>query len=156
MVNSNKVIIMISNLGLAAVAQKKAELAIKEKRYDDAWRFYHEQAEYYDKHICSGCYPYTDVQVRCLQSKVDEGFANILRLQGKHKQALVHMVFWIGSNFAVDRKTLSMTSKLKAYFNRCKFVDATLYDAQKLIESFMLNTSTSMFVTTSKLINTWQ
>ena len=147
---------MIDNLGLAALARQNAEVAIKEKRYDDAWRFYHEQSEHYDRYISSGDYPFTESQARCLQSSIDEGFANILRLQGKHKQALVHIVFWIGSHFAADRKTLAMTKKLKAYFNRCKYVDDTLYDAQQLIESFKLNHSMTMFITTKDLISTWQ
>lgn len=146
---------MADNLGPAAVARQKAKTAIKEKRFDDAWRLLHKQREYYDRHIRSG-YPFTETQARCMQSQIDEDFANILRLEGKHKQALVHIIFWVGSHTASGRITATMDKKLLSYFNRCKFLNQTIEDVKNLAVSFKLNSSMSMFVSTQKLIDTWQ
>lgn len=116
-------------LGKAAEAGHKAKDAVKAKKYDEAWGLYHKQKELYMKHANrSG---FTPMQVLALDASVHENLANILRLEGKHKDALANIVYWViaGSERPIKRHK----QKLQAYFNRCDFKNTSLEDAEKTL-----------------------
>lgn len=103
-------------LGKAAEAKHGARQAIKDKRYDDAWRLLHEQQSELMKHasLCG----FTPQQTLSSLSSINEDLANILRLENKKDQALVHILYCVSSS---SRPTQSQNKKLDTYFRRCKF-----------------------------------
>ena len=113
-------------LGKAAEAGHKAKDAVKARKYNDAWRFYNDQKLLYMRHANrSG---FTPEQTLALDSTVHEKMADIRRLEGKHTDALIDIVYWVlaGSKRPINRHS----QKLQAYFNRCKFENTSLADAQ--------------------------
>ena len=114
-------------LSKAATAGHQAKAAVKEKRYDAAWKLYHQQKGYYMRHASR--YGHSPRGALALDATVHEDLANILRLEGKHTDALVHIVYWVlaGANRPIRRHQ----QKLRSYFNRCKFKNITLDEAQK-------------------------
>lgn len=135
-------------LGKAAVTGHKAKAAVKEKRFDDAWRLYHEQKEHYIKHANRS--KFTARQAIALDASVHEDLANILRLEGKHDQALIHIVYWVVASS--DHPIKRHEDKLRAYFNRCKYSDTTLEMAKDQIQSI---TSIADFKQIRSMVGTW-
>ncbi|MBU2970781.1 hypothetical protein KO527_15625 [Pseudoalteromonas sp. C2R02] len=81
------------HLGKEAKAGHKAKDAIKNKKYDEAWGFLHEQKLQYMEHAnISG---FNVEQTLALDADVHENLANVLRLENKHKDALIHIVYWV-------------------------------------------------------------
>jgi hypothetical protein len=115
-------------LGLAASAGHRAKIAIKDKNYELAWKLYSEQTQHYYK-SCEkfGQSPHS------LAGRVSFDMANVLRLEGNHILALVHLLYAMSTNPNVAY----MMKKLPAYFNRSKlnidFEEITyfLYKQQK-------------------------
>ena len=116
-------------LGQAAGKGHAAKAAVKEGQHDAAWRLLHEQKALYMQHASRCGWQAKDVL--CLDGSVSQQFANILRLEKKHDQALVHILYWITTS---RNQTKGQEQKLRAYFNRCKFQDITLQDVEKFIE----------------------
>lgn len=104
------------HLGPAAIAGNAANKAIKDKRFDDAWRHLHEQQEHFLAH--SAKYGFTAQQTLALAGGVHKSMANILRIEGRHDQALVHMMYYMAT---ARRPPKADQQKLGAYFRRCKF-----------------------------------
>ncbi|WP_152479994.1 hypothetical protein [Halomonas sp. THAF12] len=104
------------HLGLAATAGHAAKQAIKEKRFDDAWRHLHEQQEHYLAHAAKS--GFTGPQTLALAGSIHKPMANILRMEGRHDQALVHMMYYMAT---ARRPPKADQQKLGAYFRRCKF-----------------------------------
>ena len=98
-------------LGLAASASARAKIAIKEKKYELAWELYSEQSMHYFKH----CEEQSQ-SPKALQGGVSHDKANVLRLEGNHTLALVHLIYAISTNPNVKY----MMKKLPAYYNRSK------------------------------------
>jgi hypothetical protein len=117
------------HLGKAAIARSKAQEALASGKYDVAWGLYHEQKQHYLQHAAR-C-GFTKPQVLALDASVSEPMANILRLEGKHYDALVHIVYWVAAS---PRITKLQQQKLPAYFNRCRFETVTLSDLNDLVE----------------------
>lgn len=117
-------------LGKAAEAKHKAKKAVKEKDFDTAWGLLHEEKQLYLQHgeRCN----FTQAETIALDGCVSEEFANILRLEGNHDQALAHILYWIMSR-AEDRVIKRQEQKLRAYCNRCKFDGVDLEDVQYYI-----------------------
>lgn len=118
-------------LGAAAVAKSAAKLAIKEGRYDDAWKSLHEQQDNYLKHARRA--GFSVIQSLSLSSQVNEDMANILRLEGKHDDALAHVMYRSAVNVLAGG---SMQKNIGAYLRRCKFdsvSEAQLEDAVVVI-----------------------
>ena len=101
--------------------------AIKERRFDDAWRLFHEQKEEYRKHAAR--YGMTARQAMALDASVHEDLANIRRLEGKHEDALVHLLYCV---FSSSRPTKAQEKKISAYFERCEFKSSGDKELRKL------------------------
>ncbi len=117
-------------LGEAAQFEREARLAVKEKRYDDAWRLLHLTKQQYGKHAAR--YGMTRRQTIALDASVHEDLANIRRLEGKHPDALIHLLYCIAKS---SRPTQAQEKKLITYFERCGFADATMNDLRVLRSS---------------------
>jgi hypothetical protein len=117
-------------LGKAADAKHAAKAAVKAGEHDKAWGLFHEQKEHYQKHAQK--MGFGAEQVMRMDGSVSEDFANVLRIEKRHTQALVHILFWIAtSTIPIKRHE----TKLAAYFTRCKFQTTTLSDAQRYLQS---------------------
>ncbi len=110
-------------LGSASIKKREALQAIKENRYDDAWRLLHEKKHLLLQHAIEyGCDASATI---AMDGMVHQHLANILRLEGKHDLALVHCVYWVKSS-ATGRITKEQLKKLPAYLNRSS-VSKSLY-----------------------------
>ncbi|HAV3707902.1 hypothetical protein ACFZ8N_10345 [Acinetobacter baumannii] len=103
-------------LGKAANEKRAAKTAIKEKRFDDAWRHLNNQKEYYLRHASRMGFSKTDTLV--LDSSPHEDMANILRLEGKHENALSNISYTYKATYAANRPIITLEKKLEAYYNR--------------------------------------
>lgn len=121
-------------LGFAAKAKHEALAAVKERRYDDAWRWFHEQKLNYMKHAARE--KFNRFEILALDGDISEGLANVLRLEGKHADALTHIVYWVASS---SRKLKRHDSKLEAYFKRAKLVKAEFGDVAQFIQQMKDN-----------------
>ncbi len=102
-------------LGSASIKKSEALQAIKENRYDDAWRLLHEKKHLLLQHAIEyGCDASATI---AMDGTVHQYLANILRLEGKHDLALVHCVYWIKSS-APSGITKEQMKRLPAYLNR--------------------------------------
>ena len=117
-------------LGKAAEISDKAKDAKASGNYDEVWRSYIDMKDLYLKHASHN--HFTAQQTLALDATIDFQMADVLRLEGKHNQALVHIIYWVATS-----KTPSKTQqqKLKAYFNRCKFKNITIDDVYQFIDS---------------------
>lgn len=118
------------HLGKATIAGSKAKEAVASRKFDIAWGLYHDQKQHYLEHAAR-C-DFTNSQALALDASVSEHMGNILRLEGKHHDALAHIVYWVAASSGV---TKSQQQKLPAYFNRCRFNTVTLYDLNDLVEA---------------------
>lgn len=113
---------MIDNLGNAADIKRYAKQAIKEKRYDDAWSLLHKQKESYINHVNTinsrfgRGFSYIDMMVLVTSPHID--MANILRLEGKHQEALYHLSHHYVCLFKAKRNNETINKKMESYFNR--------------------------------------
>lgn len=80
-------------LGKAAEAGNKAKQAIKDKKFDIAWKLLHEQKQHYMEHAKKN--QFSAQQALSLDSNVHESLANILRLEGKHQDAFFNILYWV-------------------------------------------------------------
>jgi len=103
-------------LGEAAEQKHLAKQAIKDERFDDAWRYLHEQKMYYQKHANANNWEYLDLLV--LDSAAHEDMANILRIEGEHKNALSNISYRYKTTYTANRPVITLEKKLKAYYNR--------------------------------------
>lgn len=117
-------------LGKGADAGQRARAAVAAGQYDVAWRLYHEMKEHYLRHAAR--FKFTRAQTLALESRVSLPMANILRLEGKHHDALVHILYWVAADSTTSK---AHVQKLSAYLNRCKLNDVTLEVVQRFIES---------------------
>jgi hypothetical protein len=136
-------------LGKAADADHKAKAAVKAKEFDKAWGLYHEQKLFYMQHANrSG---FTKRQVLALDSQVHEDLANILRIENKNDDALVHILYWVIANN--DMPIKRHQQKLTAYFNRCKFGNTSTEEAINFATS---NISNPDFVVAQSKVAEWR
>jgi len=103
-------------LSSAAHEKQLAKDAIKGKRFDDAWRHLGNQKAYYLQHASKMRFIRLDTLV--IEASPHEDMANILRLEGKHKQALGHIAYVYAANYHGKRPLATLEKKLEAYFNR--------------------------------------
>ncbi len=120
--------------GLMASVRVRGKKAIQEKKFNEAWKLFMEQKMYIMK-LCAkrGC---TQKEEISMDAEVSEDLANILRIEKRHLQALVHMTYCT----LVDYPTVQYKSKkLKAYFNRAKLVNTSFEDFEKIAYELQAN-----------------
>ena len=115
-------------LGKAAIAGDKARAAKDSGDFNAAWGFYQEMKEHYLQHAIRE--RFTPAQTLAIDSSVSQPLADILRLEGKHHDALVHIIYWVACD---PRPSKVQQQKLRAYFNRCKFTGVTMSDVESLV-----------------------
>lgn len=103
-------------LGEAAEQKDLAKQAIKDKKFDEAWGYLHQQKHYYQKHAVAN--NWKPLQFLVLDSVPHEDMANILRIEGKHKNALSHLAYTYKTHYSANRPLITLEKKLNAYFNR--------------------------------------
>lgn len=107
---------MSDHLGKAAREKKAASQAIKEKKYDKAWRHLNNQKAEYMKH--ANAFGFSPEHILALDGTVHEQMANVLGLEGKNDDALVHILYCVATT---ARPTKAQKKKVHTYFRRCKF-----------------------------------
>lgn len=106
---------------LAANAKRSAKEEIKNKNYNAAWEHFHTQKEFLRKHSISQ--NWNAIDSVNLDASVSKDLANVLRLEGKHKDALVHIVYWYSNSKSITKE---QKSKLSAYYNRSQMANTSL------------------------------
>lgn len=135
-------------LAKAAEAGHKAKSAAKDKDYDKAWGLYQDQKSFYMQHANrSG---FTANQALALDASVHENMANILRLENKHEDALVNIVYWVLTG--IDKPIKRHQQKFKGYFNRCKLKNTELSEAERTIAS---NKKLPEFTLAKSIVSEW-
>lgn len=124
-----------NHLGKAAAARGEALQAIREGEHDKAWGLLHDvKSHYLDQ---ARFYGMTARQTLALDASVHKHLANILRKEGKHHDAMVHVLYWLGA--ANNPPSEAESKKYRAYLNRCKFnvitSDRALRDLFRLREN---------------------
>lgn len=118
-------------LGRAAQAKHLAANSIRSKDYDSAWSLLHDQKSNYLSH--ANREKFTVDQTLALDSTVHEVMANVLRLEGRHNEALVDIVYWVTAQSRSPKK--AHKSKFNAYFKRCKFSNTNIDSAVRQMNS---------------------
>lgn len=136
------------HLGHAALAGSKAREAIANGDHDLAWRFLNEQKQHYLLHA-SRC-NFTKAQTLALDAAVSQPMAKILQLEGKHFDALVHIIYWVATS---TKETKGQQQKLSSYFKKCNFKDKKLSDVQDLVASYK---SDPDFIRIRDIIGSWR
>ena len=113
-------------LGLAAAAGSKAREAVAAGDYNKAWGLYQDQKNLYLQHANNS--GFTARQTIALDASIHQQMANVLRLEGRHADALVHILYWAAGT--ADRPVKAHESKIRAYFNRCKLKTTKLDEVQ--------------------------
>ena len=108
-------------LWLDKICRDAAKEAAGNQKFDLAWKYWHEAMSFVHKQNPHAHGIYHDE------------LANILRKEGRHKQALGHIIYWVACGR--DRPLKSHESKFRAYFNRLKFSYMTLSEAEAFVES---------------------
>lgn len=135
-------------LARAAQAKHEAKAAVKNKNFDLAWRNFHIQKDNYLKHAtkCS----FTLRQTLALDACVHEEMANVLRMEGRHFQAFTDILYWVIAQS--ERTKKRHHTKLKAYFNRCKFTKIEFEDVEKFTQLYHKSPD---FFTASNMVQEW-
>jgi hypothetical protein len=116
------------HLGNAAAAEREALQAIRNNEFDRAWQLLHQQKAHYARHAARA--EFTPKQVLALDASVSEHLANVLRLEGHHHEALIHVIYWVACS---PRRTKNEEAKLPAYFKRAKLPGVTLPELERFI-----------------------
>ncbi|BBV97900.1 DUF4236 domain-containing protein [Pseudomonas monteilii] len=117
-------------LGPAANVARAARDAMKAGKLDKAWSLQQDQKHLYLQHA-NQC-GMTAREAIALSTSVHQSMANVLRLEGRHQEALAHILYWRAGS--ADRSTKIQDQKVRAYFNRCRLKKTTLEDVQALID----------------------
>lgn len=136
-----------NHLGRAAATRDKAREAEVAENYDAAWGFYQEQKSEYLQHAQKN--KFTALQALALDASVSEALANILRLEGKHADALAHILYWVSTS---ARPTKNQEKKLNAYFKRCQFSGVSESDMRTALQSLRRD---PQFPKVSRVVATW-
>ena len=120
---------LTDHLGNAATAKHSAQIAVKQGRYNDAWTFFHLQKEHYMKHA-SKC-GFTKAQTLALDASVHLDLANILRLEKRNIDALIHIIYCN----SVARVAESTKKKLIAYFKRSEFKNTPISELYAFVRA---------------------
>ena len=111
------------HLGHAANAKHEADWCVRNGDHDRAWGFYHEQQNRYLLHTTKRGSAFTPEATAALISSVNESFANILRLEAKHRQALSHMIYCVAG---ATKPTKGQLKKLPGIFQAFQVLQSHL------------------------------
>ena len=131
---------------LALDKGNEAQIAMREKNNTEAWALLQAQKQFYSKYTASQSAG-ADALV-ALDSHVSKDLANLLRQEKKHKDALVHIIYWVGNSQSV---TKDQHSKLRAYVNRAKLSGITVDDAM----DYCLVDGVKQFHMVQKDVDSW-
>jgi hypothetical protein len=113
----------VDYLQLAQEKGREAKVAMREKNNAEAWELLQQQKSLYNKFsISEGS---NESELTALDSSVSKDLANLLRQDKKHKDALVHIIYWVANSKTV---TKDQESKLRVYFNRAKLMGPAVDD----------------------------
>jgi hypothetical protein len=113
----------VDYLQLALEKGREAKVAMREKNNAEAWELLQQQKSFYNKFsINEGS---NESELIALDSSVSKDLANLLRQDKKHKDALVHIIYWVANSKTV---TKDQESKLRVYFNRAKLMGPAVDD----------------------------
>ena len=113
----------VDYLQLALEKGREAKVAMREKNNAEAWELLQQQKNFYNKFsISEGS---NESELTALDSSVSKDLANLLRQDKKHKDALVHIIYWVANSKTV---TKDQESKLRVYFNRAKLMGPAVDD----------------------------
>ena len=121
-------------LGLAANEGTQASAAIEEEKYDDAWGHYQEMSQLYLRHAKKE--NFTVPQTLALVSSVHQAMARLLKLEEKHRDALVHILYCTACSNSKIEKELK---HYRPFFNRCKFKNVKLEEVTSALEAWKDN-----------------
>lgn len=121
------------HLGAAVEARKLAEQYIRESNYNEAWRYLCIAKDEFVNH--AGKNNFTFDQLIALDATIAELMADVLRREGRHIPALVHIVYWVIAGARVNKRIKRHGDKFKAYFGRCNLKDISLAEAWLDVQS---------------------
>jgi len=117
-------------LGKAALARAEARTSKAAGDFNAAWSLYQDVKDLYRKHAMR--YGFTAGQTLALDATLSPLMADILRREGKHYDALTHIIYWVAAS---REPSVSQKKKLVAYFKRCKFPSVELAEVHAFVES---------------------
>lgn len=135
-------------LGRSAVLGHKSGVAVKEGRYDIAWWIYNHCKRLQLAHAikCN----FDERQILRMDSAASRPMANLLRLEGKHRQALTHMVYCCsGDTMPMSKADIK---KLTAYVNRVKLESTTVEDVVEATNAMRISPN---FEKAQRLVESW-
>lgn len=106
-------------LGRAAEIGKATREAEKSGDHDLVWRLVHMQKMEYLRHAAKS--GFTHSQTLALDGRLHKVMANVLRKEGKHRDALVHILYWASSYDKISRTNRKI---VQAYINRANLPGA--------------------------------
>ena len=121
-------------LGPAAAKKRLADEAKKNGELNAAWRLLQEVKEHYLEHAIQ-C-KFTGEQTLALDGSVSEAMADILRLEARHDDALVHTLYCIATS---PQPTKCQMRKLGAYLRRSRAAETSPQEVDRVIAEFRRN-----------------
>ena len=118
-------------LAPAANMSRQAQEAKQAKNYNVAWVLLQDVKALYLKHA-QQC-RFTTAQTLALDASVSQAMADILRLERKHDDALVHILYWVGST---SPPTKSQIAKMGAYLRRSSVAYVSHGEINELLSMF--------------------
>jgi hypothetical protein len=136
----------VDYLQLADEKGREAKVAMREKNNAEAWELLQQQKSFYNKFSISE--GRSESELTSLDSSVSKDLANLLRQDKKHKDALVHIIYWVANSKAV---TKDQESKLRVYFNRAKLMGPAVDD----VMDYCLGDEGKEFHVVQKDVDSW-
>lgn len=118
-------------LGQAANAGLKAREAMDLGDFDVAWAQYQEMSQIYLKHAHKE--GFTVKQTLALVGPVHRSMARLLMQEGKHNDALVHILYYTACSDTPLEKELK---NYRPFVNRCKFLGVALEEVSERISDW--------------------
>jgi hypothetical protein len=136
----------VDYLQLADEKGREAKVAMREKNNAEAWELLQQQKIFYNKFSISE--GRNESELTALDSSVSKDLANLLRQDKKHKDALVHIIYWVANSKTV---TKDQESKLRVYFNRAKLMGPAVDD----VMDYCLGDEGKEFHVVQKDVDSW-
>tara|TARA_B110000503_G_scaffold102864_1_gene153634 strand:+ start:2961 stop:3545 length:585 start_codon:yes stop_codon:yes gene_type:complete len=144
--NSDDVGVDVDYLKLADEKGREAKVAMREKNNVEAWELLQQQKSFYNKFFISE--GRNESELTALDSSISKDLANLLRQDKKHKDALVHIIYWVANSKTV---TKDQESKLRVYFNRAKLMGPSVDD----VMDYCLGDEGKQFHVVQKDVDNW-